>query len=234
MAYRTVSAHGMNNSRRPGFSWQKEDLLKHAAAARALVSHIPYGSDFGLDASLEQPVTLEEFLRSCKRRRIDEGAQCSSGKGAVRGSIASYFFVAVDDEAQPEIARVFAEVLGLVVGGPLTFPCFHSSCPFRTTTLQFAVGDAGSGSPMHFHQDAVNLLLLGKKRWWLRPPSMSAMSRLHPLDAVNCSVEEVEQCYSGACVLEQEAGDVVYIPDMWGHAVLNLENHTVCAATEFA
>ncbi|CAK9021085.1 unnamed protein product [Durusdinium trenchii] len=223
-------------------TWAEETVLERrlwirllqADFDRSLVSHIPYGSDFGLDASLEQPVTLEEFLRSCKRRRIDEGAQCSSGKGAVRGSIASYFFVAVDDEAQPEIARVFAEVLGLVVGGPLTFPCFHSSCPFRTTTLQFAVGDAGSGSPMHFHQDAVNLLLLGKKRWWLRPPSMSAMSRLHPLDAVNCSVEEVEQCYSGACVLEQEAGDVVYIPDMWGHAVLNLENHTVCAATEFA
>ena len=41
-------------------------------------------------------------------------------------------------------------------------------------------------------------------------------------------------CLKGACVFEQEQGDIVYVPDMWGHAVLNLEDHTVCVAAEFA
>ena len=149
-----------------------------------------------------------------------------------------YFFVAVDDEAQPQLSKLLSNALQLVVGGPLTFPCFDgasgpSGCPFRITTLQFAVGEEGSGSPMHFHQDAVNLLLSGKKRWWLQPPSLAAMSRVHPLD-VQGGNEEALQCYDTARVLEQEVGDVMYVPDMWGHAILNLEPCTVCAAAEFA
>ena len=175
-------------------------------------------------------MTLQEFLKapSSKRRRTECPAKDATS------SDVKYFFVAVD-EAQPEITQILADALGLKVGGTLTFPCcLSATCPFRATTLQFAVGDTGSGSPMHFHQDAVNLLLAGRKRWWLRPPSLSAMSRLHPLEAQSCGVAEVERCYDGACVIEQEVGDVVYVPDMWGHAVVNLEPHTVCAATEFA
>ena len=199
-------------------------------------SEIPYGSDFGVDPSVEQPVTLQEFLSapSVKRRRSTTGL----GIHELQQKKRMYFFVAVDDEAQPQLSKLFSKALHLVVGGPLTFPCFDvssgpSGSPFRITTLQFAVGEEGSGSPMHFHQDAVNLLLSGKKRWWLQPPSLAAMSRLHPLDVQRCDGEAL-QCYDTACVLEQEVGDVMYVPDMWGHAILNLEPHTVCAAAEFA
>lgn len=198
-------------------------------------SEIPYGSDFGVDPSVEQPVTLQEFLSapSVKRRRSTTGLGIHEPQQK-----RMYFFVAVDDEAQPQLSKLFSKALHLVVGGPLTFPCFDissgpSGSPFRITTLQFAVGEEGSGSPMHFHQDAVNLLLSGKKRWWLQPPSLAAMSRLHPLD-VQRGDGEALQCYDTACVLEQEVGDVMYVPDMWGHAILNLEPHTVCAAAEFA
>ncbi|CAE8658472.1 unnamed protein product, partial [Polarella glacialis] len=59
-----------------------------------------------------------------------------------------------------------------------------SSWQFRATTLQFGVGDEGSGSPLHFHQDAINILLSGRKRWWLVPPARAAMSRVHPMDAL--------------------------------------------------
>lgn len=221
---------------RSGFSWQREDLLRHASEARAMASEIPYGSDFGVDPSVEQPVTLQEFLSapSVKRRRSTTGLGIHEPQQKKR----MYFFVAVDDEAQPQLSKLFSKALHLVVGGPLTFPCFDvssgpSGSPFRITTLQFAVGEEGSGSPMHFHQDAVNLLLSGKKRWWLQPPSLAAMSRLHPLDVQRCDGEAL-QCYDTACVLEQEVGDVMYVPDMWGHAILNLEPHTVCAAAEFA
>eukprot|EP00438_Fugacium_kawagutii_P015391 Skav225151 [mRNA] locus=scaffold1056:273057:273569:- [translate_table: standard] len=168
---------------------------------------------------------LREFLTS-KRRRVECAEQH-------RTEHRTYFFVAVDRDAQPELSQVFEKALCLVVGGPLPFPSCDTSSPFHITTLQFAVGETGSGSPMHFHQDAVNLLLNGRKRWWLQPPSLSAMSRLHP-----CLEREANEAaawhYDTACVLEQEVGDVVYVPDMWGHAVLNLEPHTVCAAAEFA
>lgn len=167
---------------------------------------------------------LREFLTP-KRRRVD--TERAEGKHRRHRT---YFFVAVDRDAQPELSQVLATALCLVVGGPLPFPCDMASSPFHITTLQFAVGEDGSGSPMHFHQDAVNLLLSGRKRWWLQPPSLSAMSRLHPLEASEAAAWH----YDTACVLEQEVGDVMYVPDMWGHAVLNLEPHTVCAAAEFA
>lgn len=206
-----------------------------ASSVYTKVSEIPYGSDFGLDPSLEHPLTLREFLTvepSSKRRRTGDWR---AGEFEVHGpGERTYFFVAVDSGAQPELSQIFEKALGLVMEGPLTFPCFDlaSDCPFHVTTLQFALGNNGSGSPMHFHQDAVNLLLSGRKRWWLQPPSRAAMSRLHPLDVQSCS--EARHCYDSAWVVEQEVGDVMYVPDMWGHAVLNLEQHTVCAAAEFA
>ena len=185
------------------------------------VSEIPYGSDFGLDPSVEQPMTLQDFLAPKRRKKLTETEELQKHM---------YFFVAVDNVSQPELSQLFAKTLGLKLGGPLTFPV--ESQYFHITTLQFAVGHHGSGSPMHFHQDAVNLLLTGRKRWWLQAPSCAAMSRLHPLNAdVGC---EAQRCYGTACVLEQDVGDVLYVPDMWGHAVLNLEPHTVCAAAEFA
>ena len=172
-------------------------------------SKIPYGSDFGLDSSHEEPLTLRSF----KRRRTE-----------------TYFFVAVDASTQPELARLLEDTMRLCVGAPLTYPEFDD-CPFEVVTLQFALGDTGSGSPMHFHQDAMNFLLAGRKRWWLRPPGKSAMSRVHPGDVEQW--EEVKTYYEDAWSFEQQPGDVVYVPDMWGHSVLNLEPHTVCVAAEF-
>ena len=218
-----------------GFVDEFHFRMGKASSVYTKVSEIPYGSDFGLDPSLEHPLTLREFLTvepSSKRRRTGDWR---AGEFEVHGpGERTYFFVAVDSGAQPELSQIFEKAWGLVMEGPLTFPCFDlaSDCPFHVTTLQFALGNNGSGSPMHFHQDAVNLLLSGRKRWWLQPPSRAAMSRLHPLDVQSCS--EARHCYDSAWVVEQEVGDVMYVPDMWGHAVLNLEQHTVCAAAEFA
>ncbi|CAE7356930.1 jmjd4 [Symbiodinium necroappetens] len=205
-----------------------------------MVSAIPYGSDFGLDASLETPMTLRQFLAAASpepapamKRQRREGVQ-------VVNAPPPYFFVAVDQELQPELAETLEASLGLSAGTELPWPLgavqTGQQLPFRATTLQFAVGAEGSGSPMHFHQDALNLCLRGRKRWWLVPPSEAAFSRCHPLDALDMgtTAKSVKDCFEGACVFEQEEGDIVYVPDMWGHAVLNLEDHTVCVAAEFA
>ncbi|CAE7233381.1 JMJD8 [Symbiodinium natans] len=217
--------------------WSREDLADAAGEARAMVSEIPYGADFGLDPSQETPTTLRDFLQAtpqppAKRQRCRE----QQADRAYR----PYFFVAVDKELQPQLARLLEAKLGVAVGGRVSWPFGEvqpaQSLPFTATTIQFAVGGEGSGSPMHFHQDALNLCLRGRKRWWLVPPSEAAFSRLHPLDALDMgtSANSARDCLEGACVFEQEEGDVVYVPDMWGHAVLNLEDHTACVAAEFA
>ena len=70
----------------------------------------------------------------------------------------------------------------------------------------------------------MNALGFGRKTWYLRPPGRALYSiepprhwRRDPRDAVVC---------------EQRAGDILYVPAGWGHAVVN-EEPSVGAAVEF-
>lgn len=133
-----------------------------------------------------------------------------------------YLFTHVDDASQPLLARLLRDALD---GLPERLPPPFS--PFRATALQLAAGGRGSGSPAHFHDDAFNILLAGRKRWWLWPPSEAAMSREHP------SRLAARGGACGARELVQEPGDVLYVPNGWGHAVLNLADYNLCVAVEF-
>jgi hypothetical protein len=61
---------------------------------------------------------------------------------------------------------------GLMQSVPLKGRQFHP--------LQLTIGPTGSGAPPHFHADAVNALIRGRKRWLLWPPHKSFMSKMHP------------------------------------------------------
>ena len=87
---------------------------------------------------------------------------------------------------------------------------------------QFFIGPPLSGVPPHFHAHQWNLLLYGRRKWFLFPPNKAFYSRQHVLDWYRESVmlspyEDRE--YMG-CI--QDSGDLLYIPDMWGQAVLSL------------
>lgn len=99
--------------------------------------------------------------------------------------------------------------------------------------MQVAVGGAGSGAPLHYHKAAVNTLVYGRKRWWLSPPRDAAYSR-EPVGAWAAAGPARAQA-AGRVLLqcEQRAGDVLFLPDFWGHAVLNLAP-SVGLASEFA
>ena len=43
--------------------------------------------------------------------------------------------------------------------------------------VQFFLGQAGSGAPVHFHCDAWNTIAFGSKRWFLTPPSHAIFSK---------------------------------------------------------
>jgi len=125
---------------------------------------------------------------------------------------------------QPLLAQMIRMQLdGLPSRLPPPFHLFHA------TALQFAVGSVGSGSPQHFHDDAFNVLLMGRKCWWFWPPALAAMSRVHPLKLVSSGASELQ----GALRVVQEAGDIIYVPSAWGHAVLNEAEYNVCIAVEF-
>lgn len=94
------------------------------------------------------------------------------------------------------------------------------------TKMQFYLGPALSGAPQHFHRSAWNVLIFGQKRWFLFPPTDAIYSRQH--------VWEWWKGRSHTRGLEcvQHPGDLVFVPDMWGHAVINLRE-SIGFASEF-
>jgi hypothetical protein len=51
-------------------------------------------------------------------------------------------------------------------------------------SFQFYVGAVASGSPMHYHKDAINFLIYGAKQWYLLPPSEATYSTVPVADFV--------------------------------------------------
>ena len=103
--------------------------------------------------------------------------------------------------------------------------------------LSFGVGGAYSGTPFHFHSSVFAHVVHGRKRWFLYPPSsswrepppstilrpdLSALQWANAVYGVEGALDEGgvgERLQECVC----EAGDVLYVPDGWMHATLNLE-----------
>lgn len=100
---------------------------------------------------------------------------------------------------------------------------------------QFFLGPVGSGSPLHTHKDAVNTLVYGHKVWYLLPPSEAVYStvpisqwvQMAEAAAVNGTApgpgEPPDFPWHALTVAEQKAGEVLWVPAGWAHAVLNTE-----------
>ena len=71
--------------------------------------------------------------------------------------------------------------------------------------------------------------MFGQKSWWLSPPPFAMYSTEHPLlwreRTLSAMTTPVLQC-------EQQAGDVIFVPDGWAHAVLN-QAESIGYASEF-
>ena len=95
--------------------------------------------------------------------------------------------------------------------------------------FQFYLGSALTGAPFHSHQWALNGLVHGRKAWLLLPPGRDVYSTLHPLAfSSSGGIRREDWPYKGddesqgPCVLEQRAGEVLFVPRHWSHSVLNL------------
>ena len=94
--------------------------------------------------------------------------------------------------------------------------------------IQFYLGPAGSGAPVHFHGHAVNTLSYGQKKWFLFPPSDAFYSTQTALTfAMNDTRAE------NAITCTQNAGDIMFVPALWGHGTLNLKQ-SIGVAHEFS
>jgi len=187
--------------------WQRQQFVKEYGSLNFKEVVVPYGESFGYSDSVTKLVTLQEFVE-----KMDQLSQMGEKEYP---SQPSYIFEPISENSP--LLDDF--VLPTMLDPELT----HATL----SHVQLYVGPALSGAPGHFHRSAWNILIYGKKRWFLYPPTEAFYSQQHVWQWW-----QQQQKPTGAMECIQYPGDLVFVPDMWGHAVLNLQE-SVGLAAEF-
>ena len=79
-------------------------------------------------------------------------------------------------------------------------------------TFQFYVGPQASGAPVHFHGDAVNMLVYGAKQWALLPPPIAQYSKLPAQQWFGDVLPRLVGARAPVVQCVQRAGEAIYVP----------------------
>ncbi len=96
---------------------------------------------------------------------------------------------------------------------------------------QWALGGEGTGAPVHYHNTAWSALVYGAKKWTIYPPHSQIMSNKQILDYRETDLLDFSSRGVTPVTCVQMAGDVMIIPESWGHGVLNIQE-SIAIATE--
>lgn len=181
--------------------WQRNKLDHELGSLAVNEFEIPY-AEFAGEA---RQTTLRAFLADMKS--IYEEHKTAKDVGAIASPTSIHTDIAGDSPLLTGFR--FPEALN---------PNVTHISPTRT---QLQVGPSLSGSAMHFQRNVWNLLVYGQRRWFLFPPDRATYST----ESVWTWWRRLEREEDGdpiawECV--QHPGDVVFVPDMWSHAVINL------------
>uniref|UniRef100_A0AC11C8W7 WD repeat domain 24 n=1 Tax=Ovis aries TaxID=9940 RepID=A0AC11C8W7_SHEEP len=104
----------------------------------------------------------------------------------------------------------------------------YSPPPFSllgtTPAYSFGIAGAGSGVPFHWHGPGFSEVIYGRKRWFLYPPEKTP--EFHPNKTTLAWLQDTYPALTPSarpleCTIQ--AGEVLYFPDRWWHATLNLD-----------
>lgn len=139
------------------------------------------------------------------------------------------------DDLNPAHAKSAQEV-GKLLSQDVKRPGILNIClplPKDNEPLQLTLGPAGSGVPVKARQNAWDLLLVGRKRWYfISPPHIfnatelpaRVAGRIHVKSTAEWLRDHAPKLKKKGLIAEvtQYPGDVVFIPHGWVHATLNL------------
>ena len=92
-----------------------------------------------------------------------------------------------------------------------------------STAALFYVGGEMSGTYFHSHTNALNILMSGSKKWFLTPKRYY-YGPTHVSSIVNWYTTHRPLLPFAPLECVQREGDVLFVPEDWNHAVMNLEN----------
>lgn len=96
--------------------------------------------------------------------------------------------------------------------------------PLTSGAYSFGIAGPGTGVPFHWHGPGYSEVIYGRKRWFLYPPDQEP--HFHPNRTTLSWVTETypylpEDEAPLECTIRP--GEVLYFPDRWWHATLNLD-----------
>mmetsp|Transcript_569 Transcript_569/g.1002 ORF Transcript_569/g.1002 Transcript_569/m.1002 type:complete len:341 (-) Transcript_569:597-1619(-) len=112
-----------------------------------------------------------------------------------------------------------------------TLPPCHT-CIEELVALSFGIGNRGSGVQWHVHGPGFSEAISGRKHWVLYPPKV-----IPNYNPDQTSRNWMEYTYTNLpkkdmpheCTLDP--GDIIYFPNHWYHATINLDPYTVFVST---
>eukprot|EP00949_MAST-11_sp_MAST-11-sp1_P001701 g1701.t1 len=189
--------------------WARDDFFRGPhGQIQVSVGDIPYAQTYGEPAARMSLRSFAEGAHSSKKIVFDAGSVLHYAAGPQQSKMI--------DDVEPDMSHLFRS-LGLDEE-PQGF-------------YQFSYGYSLSGAAPHYHGAAANVLVSGKKSWRLTPPGnsrCSEFSKRHAHTVFQNGKDSCEPCLR----VEQEAGDVLFVPEFWSHATLN-HGKTIAIAFEY-
>ncbi|KAL2100886.1 hypothetical protein ACEWY4_002647 [Coilia grayii] len=96
--------------------------------------------------------------------------------------------------------------------------------PHTSPAYSFGIAGPGTGVPFHWHGPGYSEVIYGRKRWFLYPPDEEP--EFHPN---HTTLTWVREFYPSLGIHQRplectiRPGEVLYFPDRWWHATLNLD-----------
>lgn len=199
--------------------WKKKDIIDaYGQTYTHSCGKIPYSQLYGGE-TLNGPYTLEQyinyFLISNDTKYIN-----SNANNFTIFEPPLYWFKALMPPYDKISSQIISEdIEELKVLG-------NSNYTVLTKYYQHFIGAIASGSSPHLHNSAWNILVYGKKLWYIWRPKQSFISNVPTLDYVRN--EPLKKDHSMRCV--QNKNDLVLIPKNWGHSTFSLSENVGIAA----